>query len=41
MPANHPIRGQRKSFSARKTMCANNGVEAQAHPKKPIMSKII
>ena len=41
MVVNQPSKGHRKSFSARKTMCANNGVDAQNHPKKPRMSKII
>jgi hypothetical protein len=38
---NHPSKGQRKSFSARKSMWANKGEDVQAQPKNPTRSKII
>jgi hypothetical protein len=39
MAANQLSKGQRKSFSARKTIWASNGADERIHPKNPTISK--
>jgi hypothetical protein len=41
IPTNQPIKGHRKSFSDRNTMCASSGVAVQIHAMSPSISNVI
>jgi hypothetical protein len=41
IPTNQPSNDQRKSFSARKTICASSGVAEQTHPMIPMSSNMM